>query len=80
MISSKNKVSILKAKLLEMGSSAAIFAQAMDQSKLNDIANTILILIEMGDLLKMCNNEGNDIYKSLKSRLNSSTVKIYLEK
>lgn len=61
LISSPLENVILKAKLLGMGPPAAILALAMDQPKLNDIANTILILKEMGALLKTCNDEENDM-------------------
>lgn len=52
---------ILKAKLLEMGPPAAILALAMDHPKLNDIANTILILKEVGALLRTCDGKPNDM-------------------
>lgn len=44
-----------------MGPPASILALAMDQPKLNDIANTILILKEIGALLRTCTGELNDM-------------------
>lgn len=52
---------ILKVKLLEMGPPASILALAMDHPKLNDIANTILVLKEIGALLRTCDGKPNDM-------------------
>lgn len=59
LLSSPLENIILKAKLLEMGPPAAILALALDHPQLNDIANTVLILQEIGALLKTCNGEMN---------------------
>lgn len=61
LVSSPLENVILKTKLLNMGSPASILALAMDQPKLSDIANTILILKEIGALLCTCNDEYNDM-------------------
>ncbi|XP_055325146.1 probable ATP-dependent RNA helicase spindle-E isoform X2 [Sitodiplosis mosellana] len=61
LVSSPLENVILKAKLLEMGPPTSILALAMDRPQLNDIANTILILKEIGALLKTCNGETNDM-------------------
>lgn len=61
LVSSPLENVILKAKLLEMGSPTSILALAMDRPRLSDIANTILILKEIGALLKTCNSEMNDM-------------------
>lgn len=48
---------VLKSKLLDlgMGPPHAILALAMDQPKLTDIKNTILVLKELGGLFRTCN-------------------------
>lgn len=46
---------VLKTKLLEMGPPHSILGLAMDVPKLSDIFNTILVLKELGALLKTCN-------------------------
>jgi ATP-dependent RNA helicase TDRD9 len=48
---------VLKAKMLNMGSPASILAFALDPPNLSDIRNTILILKEMGALLRTCNGQ-----------------------
>lgn len=55
---------VLKTKMLEMGPPASMLALAMDKPNLNDIANTILQLKEIGALLrtidgKLCNLDGD---------------------
>lgn len=57
LVSSPLENVILKAKLMDMGPPASILALAMDRPELHDIANTILILKEIGALLKTCNGE-----------------------
>lgn len=47
---------VLKSKLLDMGPPHAILALAMDQPKLSDIKNTILVLKELGGLYRTCND------------------------
>lgn len=61
LVSSPLENVILKAKLLDMGPPASILALAMDHPELNDIANTILILKEIGALLRTCNDEPNEM-------------------
>lgn len=61
LVSSPLESVILKAKLLEMGPPTSILALAMDRPDLNDIANTILILKEVGALLRTCNGEENNM-------------------
>lgn len=61
LISSPLENVILKAKLLGMGSPTSILALAMDHPKLNDIANTILVLKEIGALLRTCNGGENNL-------------------
>lgn len=51
---------VLKTKMLNMGPPHALLALAMDKPKLSDIANTILILKEMGALLRTTNGELTD--------------------
>lgn len=60
LISSPLENVILKAKLLEMGSPHTVLALAMDHPDLDDIAKSILLLKEIGALLRTCNNEWND--------------------
>lgn len=45
---------VLKSKLLEMGAPHSILALAMDQPDLADVKNTILVLKELGGLLRTC--------------------------
>lgn len=47
---------VLKSKLLDMGPPHAILALAMDQPKLTDIKNTVLVLKELGGLFRTCND------------------------
>lgn len=61
LVSSPLENAILKAKLLELGPPEAILALAMDHPNLNDIANTILVLKEIGALLKTCDGVLNDM-------------------
>lgn len=61
LVSSPLENVILKAKLMEMGPPTSILALAMDRPELSDIANTILVLKEIGALLKTCNGEANDM-------------------
>lgn len=51
---------VLKSKILDMGPPQAILALAMDQPKLSDIDNTILLLKEMGALLRTTHNIVSD--------------------
>lgn len=44
-----------------MGPPASLLALAMDHPKLSDIANTILVLKEIGALLRTCNDEPNEL-------------------
>lgn len=60
LVSSPLENVILKAKLLEMGSPESILALAMDHPTLSDIANTILVLKEIGALLRTCNGKPSD--------------------
>lgn len=48
---------VLKSKLLEMGAPHAILALAMDQPNLDDVYNTILVLKELGALLRTCGGQ-----------------------
>jgi ATP-dependent RNA helicase TDRD9 len=48
---------VLKAKILDMGPPQGILALAMDPPNLSDITNTILILKEVGALLRTCNGK-----------------------
>lgn len=48
---------VLKVKRLDMGEPHSVLGLAMDAPKLEDIANTVLILKELGALLKTVNNE-----------------------
>lgn len=55
---------VLKTKMLDMGPPASLLALAMDKPNLNDIANTILQLKEIGALLRtvdgnLCNLDGD---------------------
>lgn len=52
---------ILSAKLLDMGSPASLLSLALDKPKLSDIANTILVLKEIGALLRTCNGTWSDM-------------------
>lgn len=61
LVSSPLENVILKVKLMEMGPPTSILALAMDRPELSDIANTILVLKEIGALLKTCNGEVNDM-------------------
>lgn len=61
LVSSPLENVILNAKLLEMGSPESILALAMDYPNLDDIANTILVLKEIGALLKTCNGKVDDM-------------------
>lgn len=60
LISSPLENIILKVKLLDMGPPTAILGLAMDHPNLSDIANTILILKEIGALLQTCGGEENN--------------------
>lgn len=51
---------VLKVKLLEMGPPDSILALAMDRPKLSDIANTVLLLKEIGALLRTTNGAISD--------------------
>ena len=55
LVSSPLENMILKAKTLDMGTPESILALAMDKPKLSDIGNTILVLQEMGALLRTRN-------------------------
>lgn len=48
---------VLKAKMLEMGPPHQILALAMDTPKLSNVANTILVLKELGALLHTTNGK-----------------------
>jgi ATP-dependent RNA helicase TDRD9 len=48
---------VLKAKILDMGPPQGNLAFAMDTPNLSDITNTILILKEVGALLRTCNGK-----------------------
>lgn len=48
---------VLKAKMLEMGPPHQILALAMDTPKLSNVANTILVLKELGALLHTSNGK-----------------------
>lgn len=61
LVSSPLENVILKAKLMDMGPPTSILALAMDRPVLSDIANTILVLKEIGALLNTCNGEVNDM-------------------
>lgn len=61
LVSSPLENVILKAKLLEMGTPKELLALAMDHPKLNDIANTVLVLKEIGALLRTCDRKPNDM-------------------
>lgn len=52
LVSSPLENVILKAKLLDLGPPESILALALDRPQLTDVANTILILKEIGALLK----------------------------
>lgn len=52
---------VLKAKILDMGPPKAILGLAMDKPKLSDIANTILILKEVGALLRTLDGVVTDL-------------------
>lgn len=52
---------ILKSKLLDMGAPEEILALAMDKPKLEDVANTILQLKEIGGLFRTVNNRLADM-------------------
>lgn len=60
LVSSPLENIILKVKLLDMGPPTAILGLAMDHPNLSDIANTILILKEIGALLRTCDGEENN--------------------
>lgn len=53
---------ILKTKMLKMGSPTAILSLAMDKPRLKDIANSILVLKEIGALLSTCGGNVEDEY------------------
>lgn len=61
ILSSRLENIILKSKMLEMGSPLAILALAMDKPRLQDIANSILVLKEIGALLCTCDGQANDL-------------------
>lgn len=52
---------VLKSKILEMGAPHEILALAMDQPKLSDIKNTVLVLKELGGLYRTCDNRVTEI-------------------
>lgn len=52
---------VLKTKFFNMGPPHSLLALAMDTPKLSDIANTILLLKEMGALLPTVNSEKTDL-------------------
>lgn len=50
---------VLKAKMLEMGPPHQILALAMDTPKLTNVANTILVLKELGAMLHTVNGKAS---------------------
>lgn len=61
LVSSPLENVVLNTKLLNMGSPASLLSLALDKPKLTDIANTILVLKEIGALLRTCNGTWSDM-------------------